>query len=242
MKAIKADIIIGEISAYGEDDPRPGFDAIMQAETGWMFMNGQKNGPPTKMPVALIDLLAAHQLKEGLLLALLHKLKTKQGSRVHVSLFDAAISALANQASNWLNVGVIPSRKGSEHPNIAPYGDLFKSSDGKDFLLAVGNDHQFTNLCKMLGLDEQATNPKFATNAMRVINRPELNTMLKPAFESLSFEYLVKTFRNNDIPFGAIQNLKELFDQPNAKDLILEQKEADGKTSKRVKTAVFKIS
>ena len=138
-------IVFGEISAYGEEIDRPGFDALLQAETGWMHMNGQAKGPPTKMPVAMIDLLAAHQLKEGLLVALIQKLKTGQGGKVSVSLYDAAVSALANQASNYLNLDIIPRRKGSQHPNIAPYGDIFRTKEGDLILLAVGSCLLYTS-------------------------------------------------------------------------------------------------
>ena len=89
-------LIYGSITSYGLSDDRPGFDALLQAETGWMHLNGQADGPPTKMPVALIDLLTAHQLKEGLLVALIQKMKTGSGAHVTASLFDSAVSALAN--------------------------------------------------------------------------------------------------------------------------------------------------
>ena len=110
---LEPSLIYGQISAYGRDDPRPGFDAIIQAESGFTFLNGEPDGPPTKMPVALVDLLAAHQLKEGILVALLQRERTGTGRHVHVSLLDAAIASLANQASNYLVAGVVPQRMGS---------------------------------------------------------------------------------------------------------------------------------
>ncbi len=95
-------LIYGQITGYGSDDDRVGYDAVIQAEAGFMALNGEHEGPATKMPVALIDVLAAHHLKEGLLLALLTRERTKEGSVVEVSLVQTAVASLANQATNWL--------------------------------------------------------------------------------------------------------------------------------------------
>ena len=99
LKASNPGLIYLQIDAYGEGDDRPGFDAIIQAEAGFTFLNGEANGPPTKMPVALVDILAAHQLKEGLLLALLRRERDGKGSFVTTSLLGAATASLANQAN-----------------------------------------------------------------------------------------------------------------------------------------------
>ena len=120
-------LIYLQIDAYGEGDDRPGFDAIIQAEAGFTYLNGEADGPPTKMPVALVDILAAHQLKEGLLLALLRRERDDKGSFVTTSLLGAATASLANQATNYLVAGVEPTRMGSEHPNVVPYGTIFQT-------------------------------------------------------------------------------------------------------------------
>ena len=101
-------LIFAQLSAYTYDDPRPGYDLVMQGETGWISMNGIDNQHMAKLPVAIIDIIAAHQMKEAVLIALLKKMKDGKGSVVHVSLYKSAISALANQASNFLMAGHIP--------------------------------------------------------------------------------------------------------------------------------------
>ena len=101
-------LICGAINAYGSENPRPGFDVVIQAETGWLSMNGEAEGEPVKMPVALMDILAAHQLKEALLVGLLHRARTGEGSEFTVSLFDTGVASLANQATNWLNLQHLP--------------------------------------------------------------------------------------------------------------------------------------
>ena len=165
LKKRNPSLIYASISAYGEDDTRPGFDAMIQAETGWIFMNGEKEGNPVKMPVALMDILAAHQLKEGVLLALLQRERTGEGANVQVSLFDTGVASLANQASNWLNLGVLPKRKGSQHPNIAPYGDIFYTQDEQAIILGTGTQKQFEGLCKILNLEKLTNDQRFETNA-----------------------------------------------------------------------------
>ena len=102
LKKINPRLIYGQVTGYGTKNPRPGYDAIIQAESGFIHMNGETEGKPSKMPIALMDLLAAHQLIEGILLAFLDREKTGMGRFIEVSLFQAGIAALANQAANWL--------------------------------------------------------------------------------------------------------------------------------------------
>ena len=138
LSGLNPKLIYGQITGYGSQNDRVGYDAVIQAEAGFIDLNGEKDGPPTKMPVALMDLLAGHHLKEGLLLSLLKRERTGQGDLVEVSLLQTAISSLINQASNWLVVNKLPHRQGSAHPNIAPYGESFETADGK--LILTGDD------------------------------------------------------------------------------------------------------
>lgn len=142
---INPSLLIGKITGFGSDNDRIAYDLILQAETGFMSMNGTPESGPVKMPVALIDVLAAHQLKEGLLLALLQREQDK-GQLVSVSLYDAAVCSLANQASNFLMEQQIPQRIGSLHPNIAPYGEIFETKDQQLLTFAIGSDQHFENL------------------------------------------------------------------------------------------------
>lgn len=215
-------IVYGMITGYGSDNPRVGYDAVIQAEAGFMFMNGEASGPSLKMPVALIDVLAGHQLKEGLLLALLNRERTGKGDCVQVSLLQTAVASLVNQATNYLVAGKIPAKHGSEHPNIAPYGDVFTTSDGKEIILAVGNDKQFQELCVLLGIAELSSDSRFKTNALRVVNRKELNVVLKENFSRFHSDTLVPEMHQAKIPAGVIQNLEQVFQSEEAKELLLE--------------------
>ena len=234
-------LIYGSISAYGKDDPRPGFDAAMQAETGWIYMNGEPDGNPCKLPVALMDILAAHQLKEGMLLALLQLARTGEGCEVTVSLYDAAIASLANQASNWLNLGHVPKRMGSLHPNIAPYGEILFSKDNMPLLLSTGTAAHFKLLCKCLDAHELIDDIRFKSNAGRLKNRDELKNILSGYFSKYTGGELLKRFKLNSVPVVPIRNLGEVFAAPEANDLVLNEDMEGGQKSKRVKTVVFKI-
>ncbi|HRG42607.1 MAG TPA: CaiB/BaiF CoA-transferase family protein, partial [Saprospiraceae bacterium] len=171
-------LIFAQLSAYTYDDPRPGYDLVMQGETGWISMNGIDGQHMAKLPVAIIDIIAAHQMKEAVLIALLKKMKDGKGSVVHVSLYKSAISALANQASNYLMAGHIPKPLGTLHPNIAPYGDVFSTSDGQKLILAVGSDAQFKKLWFSLTSDEDFYH-KFALNSQRISVRSLLQETLQ---------------------------------------------------------------
>jgi crotonobetainyl-CoA:carnitine CoA-transferase CaiB-like acyl-CoA transferase len=220
-------IIYGQITGFGAHNSRVGYDAVIQAEAGFMFMNGEPGGSSLKMPVALMDILAAHHLKEGILLALLERNKTGRGNFVHVSLFDAAVASLANQASNWLVGGVIPQKQGSLHPNISPYGDIFRTADGIEILLAVGSDRQFASLCEIVGL-ESGVLKSFSTNPQRVKNRADLNKILQSGIEGFLSHDLIASIEKAGIPYGLIRNIKEVFETPEAQALLLQSKDRIG--------------
>ena len=211
-------VIYLQITAYGADDPRPGFDAIIQAEAGFTHMNGEPDGPPVKMPVALMDLLAAHQLKEGLLLALLRRAASGRGARVATSLLGAATASLANQASNYLAAGVVPGRMGSEHPNIVPYGNIFVTRDGREFVVAVGTERQFAGFLRALGLESLASEERFASNAQRVRNRIELNGILEARIRTLDVADITDAASAAKVPFGFVNDMPRVFEQPAARD------------------------
>ncbi|MBI2279946.1 MAG: CoA transferase [Bacteroidetes bacterium] len=241
LKKINPTIIYGIITGFGSSDKRVAFDVVLQAESGFMSMNGTPESGPIKLPVAIIDVIAAHQLKEGILLALLKRSNENKSYLVEVSLYDAAISALKNQACNWLMNNNIPLLSGSLHPNIAPYGEIFTTKDNKQIVLAIGSDTQFNHFLEIIGALEMLKNKLYSTNPLRVKNRTQLFSDLAPYFKKFNRTKLMKLFINNNVPAGAIKNLKEVFDDKSAQNLINEEI-IEGNLSKRVKTAIFKIS
>ncbi len=222
LAGFKPDLIYGMVTGYGSKNPRVGYDAVIQAESGFMFMNGEPGGPSLKIPVALMDVLAGHQLKEALLLALLYKARTGKGQLVEVSLIQSALASLANQGSNWLVANKLPRKSGSAHPNIAPYGDLFLSADNKEILLAVGSDRQFIELCKVLSLHELPDNERYRTNSSRVAHRGSLNILLRPRISTFQATELCEALKKVNVPAAIIQNIQEALDVSEAKSLFLE--------------------
>ena len=221
LKARNPRLIYARVSGYGTDDPRTAYDAILQGACGFSHMNGEADRPPQKMPVALIDLLAAHQLKEGILLALLKRTATGNGCQVHTSLLKSGIASLANQATNYLVAGKIPGRMGSAHPNIAPYGTAFRTGDGLEVVLGVGNDAQFRRLCAILDLNDLAEHPHFATNAARVGNRQTLEEKIARQIANWNGDKLLKTLAEQKIPAGPILNMEQVFAQKGARELLI---------------------
>jgi crotonobetainyl-CoA:carnitine CoA-transferase CaiB-like acyl-CoA transferase len=237
LKTINPTIIYASINGFGSNSPRTAYDLILQAESGFMFMNGEKNGSALKMPVALIDILAGHQLKEAILIALLNKYKTKLGSCVSVSLFDTAIASLANQATNWLIAHHLPTAQGSLHPNIAPYGEIFITKDNHQITFAIGSDKQFKQLCEILKLK---TNAEYISNQLRVTSRIALFEILNEEIQKLDFEILFNDCLKHDVPIGKIRNLKEVFELPEAQNL-LNTFNHQNNTLSTVKSVAFKF-
>lgn len=213
-------LILASINGFGQGSPRTAYDLILQAESGFMSMNSEPNGQPLKMPVALIDLLAGHQLKEAILIALLQRYKTNKGCHISVSLFDSAIASLANQATNWLIGNHLPKPLGSIHPNIAPYGEIFETKDQHKITFAIGSNKQFKQLCELIRFPTLATDPKYANNHLRVNNRTQLYALLYNYIKEYNFKDLFRLCLEKEIPLGKIRNLKEVFELPEAKEMI----------------------
>ncbi len=234
-------LIYAHLTGYGTDNDRAGYDAIIQAETGFSFMNGEAGCKPVKMPVALMDILAAHHMKEAILLALLSRERTGQGTYIDVSLFRSGISSLANQATNWFVGGIIPKAMGSDHPNIVPYGTIFYTSDKKPLVLAVGSDKQFAELCKVLGKPEIALDPRFATNLQRVKNRDVLNKIISELIAGVERNRLLEALNKLKVPAGGVFDMKEVFDLPESQEMIMKSVKEDNQILKGVRSIAFRM-
>ena len=241
LHAINKKLIYAELTSYGKNDESPAFDIVMQAEAGFLYMCGEPDRNPVRMPVALIDLLAAHQLKEGILVALLKKERTGKGSLVTTSLLESALSSLANQATNWLMGNTIPQRMGSQHPNIAPYGDVFFTKDNLPLVLAIGTEKQFQSLCEVLHISHLPKDKRFSINTLRVKNRVALEEILAEAIINFDRNPLLNTLKKSGVPAGSIRNMKEVFELNQAREMILEETLEDGSLTQRVKTVAFEI-
>ena len=220
LSKINSRLIYASINGFGHNVSRTAYDLILQAESGFMYMNGEPNSKPTKMPVALIDIIAGHQLKEAILIALLNRYKNIKGCEVSVSLFDSAIASLANQATNWLIGKQLPKATGSLHPNIAPYGELFETKDGHLITFAIGNNKQFKHLCELIQNLSLIKDKNYATNQLRVQNRMQLYSVIYNYIKQFNFKDLYKLCLEKEIPIGKVRDLKEVFELPEAKQMM----------------------
>ncbi len=241
FKKINPKIIYAALHGFSEESERTAYDLILQAESGFMFMNGEPGAVPTKMPVALIDLMAAHQIKEAVLISLLNRQKNNRGCKIDVSLFDSALASLANQATNWLIAGHLPVASGSLHPNIAPYGELFLTKDKHYITFAIGSNRQFLSLCECIGNPALAREVKYSTNQSRIKNRKELYNILNNYISKFSYKDLFKRCTENNIPIGKIRNMKEVFELAESQRMIKEVKDKNKKI-KIVSSIAFKIT
>jgi len=240
LSKINDQLVFAQLAAYSYKDARPGYDLVMQAESGFISMNGTEGGQVVKMPVALIDVIAGHQIKEAILLGIITRMKTSKGIYAEVSLYKSAISALANQASNYLMNGHVPQPMGTLHPNIAPYGDVVTTNDGIQVILAVGSDAQFEKLGKTLKL-AAALRSTFSLNKERVRNRQELMVCLDATVANYSFEDLSDKLTNANIPFCRIADLASVFENPLAIEMIINEN-IEGQATSKVKNVAFELS
>ena len=187
----------------------PGYDLLIQAVGGLMSVTGQADGPPTKVGVALVDVIAGLFASVAILAALREREHSGRGQRAEVSLLGSLLGALVNQASGFLGAGVIPARMGNRHPSIAPY-ESFAAADG-ELVVAVGNDRQFEALCRVLGCGALAADARFATNAARVEHREELGDALAPLFAARARAELATMLNAAGVPCGPVNDLREAF-------------------------------
>ncbi len=228
LRARNERLIYADVTAYGAEDERPGYDALLQAGTGFMSINGEIGSRPLKMPVALMDLLAAHQLKEGILVALLLRERTGRGRHLSTSLVRSGLASLANQGTGWLATGEVPAPLGSGHPSIVPYGEVWECAGGEPIVLAVGTDRQFRRLCEVAGEPELATDSRFAKNADRVVHRDALRAELAPRLARLSRTDLLAALHREAVPAGPVLNVGEALSGSDAEPLLLRSGERVG--------------
>lgn len=218
-------LIYASITGYGHSGPRSseaGYDAALQAISGLMAMTGEPGGAPVKLGVAWVDVLAGVHAAAGILAALHERATTGRGRRLDLALFDVALAGMVNQAQSSLITGAAPARLGSAHPSIVPY-QSFAAADG-DVALAVGNDRQFARLCRVLGLEELAEDPRFVDNARRVLNREELVPLLARVFERSERAEWLRRLKQAGVPAAPVNTLPEALkdSQVQARGMVAE--------------------
>lgn len=212
------------IAGFDPDTPdaaRPGYDLLAQAGSGLMAITGPADGEPSKVGVALADVLTAHYAHGAILAALYAREQTGRGARLEVSLFSAALASLINVAQGTLATGKEARRYGNEHPSIVPY-QLFHASD-RTFAIGAGTDRHFRMLCeRVLERPELADDERFATNAARVTNRETLVPLLDALFATRTAREWIERLRAAAVPCSLVQGVLEALRSPNGQQLIAE--------------------
>ena len=206
VRARNPTVVYCSITGFGSarrPPDRPGYDFIAQAETGLMSITGPEDGPPSKVGVALVDVLAGLHAAAAILAAL-HR---GVGERIEVPMLDAGLAALVNVAQNALVTGEAPRRYGNAHPNIVPYQD-FETASGR-IAVAAGNDGLFRALCVAVGRGELAEDHRFSTNADRVSNRDELIPELERTFRERPGDEWVATLGAAGVPVGKVRSIPD---------------------------------
>ncbi len=201
------DLIYCSISGFGSSEEAkalPGYDLLVQAMSGLMSITGPDSDHPTKVGVALVDVVAGLHASLGIVAALHHRNLSGAGQKIEINLLSSALSAMVNQSGAFAGAGVVPVAMGNAHPSISPY-ESYATKD-KQIVIAVGNDGQFAKFCAVLGIDF-ATDLRFATTPDRVANRASLNALLAPILAGKSAEEWAGLLTQAGVPAGPINTM-----------------------------------
>jgi len=201
------------ITGYGANGPKgglPGYDFILQAESGLMSITGPKDGEPTKHGVALVDVCTGMLASNAILGALQARARTGRGQHVEVSLYESSLFMLANVASNYLAAGREGGRYGNGHPSIVPY-TTYPTSDGM-MAVAVGNDGQFAKFSQAIGHPGWAADPRFVKNKDRVEHRATLDAMIADTLKTDAAAAWITRLKAAGVPCGRINSVKAALD------------------------------
>lgn len=216
-------LIYCSITGFGQTGPfadRPGYDFMIQGMGGLMSITGERDGlpgaGPQKAGVAVTDIITGMYASLAIMAALQERQKSGLGQHLDIALLDCHVAMLANQPLNFMTSGVAPTRAGNAHQNVVPY-QVFKTSDGF-MIVAVGNDSQFRSYSKAIGKPELGSDPKFATNSQRIINRDELIPMLETIMASDERDVWIAKLEAAGVPCGPIQTIDQVFSHPQVID------------------------
>jgi crotonobetainyl-CoA:carnitine CoA-transferase CaiB-like acyl-CoA transferase len=210
LKRANPDLVYCSITGFGPgpDEDRPGYDFLVQARGGVMGITGQPGGEPTKVGVAIADIVCGLFASNAILAALHRRSVTGEGTRIEVPLFESTLGWLANRGQEYLTSGEDTGLIGNAHPSIVPY-QTFDASD-KPLVVAVGNNTQFANLCRVIGRPELAEDERFATNPERVANREALISELQREFGERPADEWADELRAEGVPSGPVNTLADV--------------------------------
>jgi crotonobetainyl-CoA:carnitine CoA-transferase CaiB-like acyl-CoA transferase len=235
LSQINPKLIYCSITGFGQDGPykdRGGYDFLIQGMSGLMSITGRPDdepgGGPMKVGIPISDLVTGLYSAISILAALAHRDRTGEGQQIDMALLDTQVALLANQASNYLNGGMLPRRLGNEHPNTVPYQD-FACADG-DILVALGNDRQFRSFCTLIGRPDLPDDPRFIDNGGRSPNRHALQEEMRPAIAQWKSDDLIAAMEAAKLPGGRVNDIPHILADPHiaARGVIQDMARSDG--------------
>ena len=211
------------ITGYGSSGPKaalPGYDFILQAESGLMSICGEPDGGPTKYGVAIVDVCTGMLASNSILAALNARHRTGKGQKVELSLYETSLAMLINVASNYLTVGRNAGRFGNGHPSIVPY-TTYQAADAM-IAIGIGNERQFGRVAEVLGHPEWAKDPRFTSNRARVENRDVIDGFINEALSHDDADVWLDKLKAVGVPSGRINSVADALDDPHtaARDMI----------------------
>lgn len=211
LKAIKPDLIYCAVAGYdvtGPEAKRPGYDLVVQGETGLMALNGEASQPPLKFGVAVVDLMTGMYAAQAVLAALFRRERTGRGRLIEMALYDCGLMVTGYYGLDAMQLGRDPARYGNAHPSIVPYG-MFDAADGP-LIIAVGNNAQFDKFCRqVIERPDIVEDPRFATNVERAKNRLVIGPMLTELIRTFPRDVLLERLSACGIPCGKVAGLHE---------------------------------
>ncbi|UCE65821.1 MAG: CoA transferase, partial [Candidatus Zixiibacteriota bacterium] len=211
-------LVYASITAYGQDGPyknRPGYDMVLSAVGGLMWITGEKNGNPCKVGVAITDVLTGVYASSAITSALLYRERSGKGQYLDISLLDVQVAGLANIASNYLVAGKEATLWGTAHESIVPY-QVFSAKD-RPIAIAVANQKLWINFCEVTGMKEWLEDPRFESNPRRVENREILLPLIDELFATKTCDEWMEILVRAAIPCGPVNNMQHLFADPQIK-------------------------
>ena len=202
-------LIYCSISGFGgseEGKSLPGYDLLVQAMSGLMSITGPDSDHPSKVGVALVDVVAGLHTALGITAAIVSRNETGQGQKIEINLLSSILSGMVNQTGAYAGAGVVPHSMGNAHPSISPY-ESYKTKD-KQIVIAVGNDGQFAKMCAAIDAPF-ATDSRFLTNSDRVLHRKELNLLMTAILHTKGADEWVATLNKVGVPAGPINNIEQ---------------------------------
>jgi crotonobetainyl-CoA:carnitine CoA-transferase CaiB-like acyl-CoA transferase len=218
LRAANPKLIYASLSGFGADGPMsdlPGYDLIVQAWGGLMSITGMPDGEPTKVGVAIIDLVAGLMLGKAIAAALFAREKHGVGQKIDTSLLEAEVAALINAGSNYLIGGKVPGRWGNAHPTIVPY-QSFQTADGF-LVLGVASETIWRRFCLAIGKADLAADARFAKNANRVENRARLIAILAELFRTRDTATWLELLNDAEVPCAPVQTIDQVFNAPQVR-------------------------